>query len=390
MTATQPRPGAAVAETPGGDHRVTPLELFFDLVFVFAITQVTGLISGDPTWTHVIDGLAILALLWWAWSSYAWLGNTAAADEGAVRVVMFAAMGAMLIVSLAVPGAFGDDALIFGLAYFAVRAMHIAAYVVISRRDPGLRSVVVSLATTALPASSLLVLAGVVDGSARTLCWIAAVAVDYGGLVVRGVEGWRVEPGHFSERHGLIIIIALGESIVSVGLGAGGVDLTAGVIAAALLGVAVTAALWWAYFDVVAVVAERRLRAADPDARVRMARDSFTYLHLPMVAGIVLLAVGLKKTLAHVGVELDAVPAFCLCGGVALYLLALSAFKRRNIGSWNVPRLIAAAALLLAIPAATALPALASVALVAAIACGLIAYEVDRYAEARERIRHTA
>jgi low temperature requirement protein LtrA len=118
----------------------------------------------------------------------------------------------------------------------------------------------------------------------------------------------------------------------------------------------VTAALWWAYFDVVAVVAERRLRAADPDARVRMARDSFTYLHLPMVAGIVLLAVGLKKTLAHVGVELDAVPAFCLCGGVALYLLALSAFKRRNIGSWNVPRLIAAAALLLAIPAATATP----------------------------------
>src|SRR4051794_9062790 len=237
MTATEPRPVAGVAETAGGDHRVTPLELFFDLVFVFAITQVTGLISGDPTWTHVIDGLAILALLWWAWSSYAWLGNTAAADEGAVRVVMFAAMGAMLIVSLAVPGAFGDDALIFGLAYFAVRAMHIAAYVVISRGDPGLRSVVVSLATTALPASSLLVLAGIMDGSARTLCWIAAVAVDYGGLVVRGVEGGRVEPGHYSERHGLIIIIALGESIVSGGVGAGGVDLTAGVIAAALLGV---------------------------------------------------------------------------------------------------------------------------------------------------------
>jgi low temperature requirement protein LtrA len=193
------------------EQRTTPLELFFDLVFVFAITQVTGFISADPTWTRLAQGLAILAVLWWAWVSYAWLANTAASDEGAVRVVLMSAMAAMLVTSLAVPGAFGDDGLIFGVAYLIVRLLHLGAYVTVSRGDPQLRSVVGRLASTMLPASGLLVVAGALDGAAQALCWAGALAVDYGGLGARGVEGWRVVPGHFAERHGLIIIIALGE-----------------------------------------------------------------------------------------------------------------------------------------------------------------------------------
>ena len=370
------------------DQRVTALELFFDLVFVFAITQVTGFVSSDATWTRLLEGLAILAVLWFVWEAYAWLQNTAASDEGAIRVVMLAAMGAVLIASLAVPNAFGDDALIFGIAYFAVRALHIGAYLIVSRGDPVLRAVVLRLASTFLPAATLLVVAGAFDGTPRTLCWIAAIAIDYGGLVVRGVEGWRVEPGHFAERHALIVIIALGESIVALGVGAGGLDLTVGVIAGALLGITVAAAMWWAYFDVVAIVAERRLRSANRRDQLLIARDSYNYLHLPMVAGVIVFAIGVKKTLGGVGEELEAVPAVALCGGVALYLLALSAFKRRNIGSFNVPRLVAASALGALAPLALMLPALLSLALVALATCALIAFEVFHYAEARDRIRH--
>jgi low temperature requirement protein LtrA len=383
-----PTPAEVQESRAAVEQRVTALELFFDLVFVFAITQVTGFVSADPTWTRLVEGVAIMAVLWWAWVSYAWLANTAASDEGAIRVVLLTAMAAMLIVSLAVPRAFGGDGLLFGVAYLVVRALHIGAYMMVSRDDPALRGVVVRLASTVLPAALLLVIAGALDGTPRALCWIAALSVDYGGLALRGVDDWRVVAGHFAERHSGIIIIALGESIVSVGVGVGQLRIGAGVIAAALLGMAVAAALWWAYFDVVATVAERRLRAAPPAEQTRIARDSYTYLHMPMVAGIILFAVGVKVTLGDVGTELAAVPAAALCGGVALYLAALSAFKRRNIGSFNWPRLVAAAVLVALAPVATTVSGLASLALVALVATGLIGYEVRRYAAARDRIRH--
>jgi low temperature requirement protein LtrA len=370
------------------EQEVTPLELFFDLVFVFAITQVTGFVSADATWTRLIEGLAILAVLWFAWEAYVWLANSAASDEGAVRVVLLFAMGAMLILSLAVPRAFGDDGMVFGVAYFVVRAAHLGAYLIVARGDPQLRGVVLRLATTVLPGAALLVVAGALDGTAQAVCWVAALAIDYGGLMVRGVEGWRVAAKHFAERHGLIVIIALGESIVALGVGAGGLELDAGLIAAALLGIAIASAMWWAYFDFVALIAERRLRTAPAGEQVRIARDSFTYLHLPMVAGVVVFAVGVKKTLAHVDHQLDTVPAVALCGGAALYFLALSAFKRRNIGSFNLPRLVAASALVVLAPVATTIPALLAVGLVAAISVALVAYEFVAYAEARDRIRH--
>jgi low temperature requirement protein LtrA len=370
------------------EQRVTALELFFDLVFVFAITQVTGFIYHDPSWTTLLEAFALLMVLWFAWSGYAWLGNTAGTDEGPIRVVLLVVMGPLLIASLAVPRAFGRDALVFGIAYFLVRALHIAAYAVLAHDDPSLRIVVVRLAQTILPAAGVLVLAGFLHGPARAACWIAALAIDYGGLILRGTENWQVEPAHFAERHGLIVIIALGESIVALGVGASSLGIHAGVVTGALLGIAVAAALWWAYFDVVATVAERKLRAAAPRERALIARDSYSYLHLPMVAGIVVFAFGVKTTLAHVNSHLHGPAAAALCGGVALYLIALSAFKRRNVGSFNYPRLVAAAALAALASVATRLPALLSLATVAAVACGLIAYEVVRYAEARDRIRH--
>jgi low temperature requirement protein LtrA len=232
------------------------------------------------------------------------------------------------------------------------------------------------------------VLAGVLPGTVRALCWAAALMIDYGGLLLTGTEDWRVEPAHFAERHGLVIIIALGESIVALGVGAGGLGIHTGVVTGALLGMIIAAALWWAYFDVVATVAERKLRSAAPAERALIARDSYSYLHLPLVAGIVIFAFGVKTTLAHVDVHLRSVPATALCGGVALYLVALSSFKRRNIGSFNNPRLVAAGALAVLAPFATALPALLSLALVALVVSALITFEVRHYAAARERIRH--
>ena len=374
------------------EKRVTSLELFFDLVFVFAITQVTGYVSADATWLRLLEGLAILAVLWFAWSGYAWLGNSADAEEGFVRVMLLGAMGAMFIASLAVPHAFASDALTFGLAYFAVRVFHIGTYAAFARtqHDDELAGAVARLGSTILPAAMLLVVAGAIDGPARTACWIAAIVVDYGGIIARGIEGWRINAAHFAERHGLVIIIALGESIVSLGVGAGKLPLSIGVIVAATLGLAVAAALWWAYFDVVALVGERRLRRAEPHEQALMARDSYTYIHLPMVAGIVVFAIGVKRALIELHQHLGYVPASALCGGVALYLLALSAFKRRNIGSFNTQRVFVAALLLALIPVAANVSALLAMGLVAAVSCGLIAYEVRRYAQARDRIRHSS
>lgn len=374
----------------GTEQRTTPLELFFDLVFVFAITQTTSHVSAQPSWTRLLQGLAILAALWFAWSSYAWLGNTAQSDEGIVRMILLCAMAAMLIVSLAVPHTFGDDGLIFGVAYFVVRALHIVCYVALAqaRRDRDLLGAVWRLGSTMLPAAALLVLAGALGGTPRACCWGAALLVDYGGLLARGVQGWTVEPGHFAERHSAVIIIALGESIADVGLGAAAVPLDAGVIGGALLGIATAGALWWAYFDFVSIYAERTLRAAGQHAQILIARDSYTYLHLPMIAGIVVFAIGVNRTLPHVAGHLHPVPATALCGGLALYLIALSAFKRRNIGSFNRPRLVVACLLLALIPAATTIPALAALATVTLATCGLVAYESVHYAETRERIRH--
>jgi low temperature requirement protein LtrA len=374
-------------EQESGEERVTPLELFFDLIFVFALTQVTGLVSADPTWAGLAKGLVVLGVLWWAWAAYAWLTNTIDPDEGVVRLAMFAAMGAMLIASLAVPDAFGDDAFLFACAYAFVRIAHLALYAVSGRGDRDLLGAIARLGIGSTVAIGLLFLAASLDGRLQVTIWAIALVADMLGAYVGGGRGWTLSAGHFAERHALVVIIAIGESIVAVGVGASH-ELGAGVLAAALLGLAVAAALWWAYFDVVAIVAERKLGALSGRAQLEMARDSYSYLHLPMVGGIVLFAVGVKKTLAHVGDPLELVPAVALCGGVAMYLVAHVLFRLRNVHSLSRRRVVVSVLLLALIPVAVELPALATLAIVAALCVGLIAYEAIRYAEARDRVRH--
>ena len=370
------------------EERGTPRELFFDLVFVLAITQCTALMADEPTWSGLAKGLAVLALLWWCWGGYAWLTSVVDPEEGAVRIVIFGAMASLLVAALCVPAAFDDSALIFACAYGAVRIAHILLFVLASRDDPGLRYSVLTLATSTTLGVGLLTAAAFTDGWARAVLWAVALLFDISGPAFFGVEGWRLVPGHFAERHGLIIIIAIGESIVAIGVSVAE-EVNAGIIAAAAAGTVVAAGLWWLYFDVVARVAERRLQRATPGREQNsLARDSYSYLHYPMVAGIVLVALGMKKTIGDVGEPLKLVPAAALFGGTAVYLLAHVAFRLRNLHTVNRQRLLTAVVMLALIPVAVELPALASVVVVAALLSALIAYEAVRFAEARDRIRH--
>ena len=370
------------------EHQVTPLELFFDLAMAFAFTQVTSLLVAEPTWGGVLRGTLVLAALWWAWNVYAWFTSALDVDEGGVRLAMLTSMGAMLFVALAVPGAFGDNAVLFGCAYAVVRLLHIFLSATVARDDPGRRSALLRFVPTAVLSTSLLVLAGFVEGDARLGVWMVALALDYLGPVVIGMgHGWGVAAEHFAERHGLIILIALGESIIAIGLGAGP-NLGTGVLVAAALGIVLVSALWWLYFDVAAIFARRRLVEAAGVERARLARDSYTYLHLPLVAGIVLLAFGVETTLHHLGQALDPVPAGALCGGTALYLLGHIAFLYRATSHLFRRRTIGAAVLLALIPAALAIPALATLALVSAVCVLVVAYEAIHHRTDRARVRH--
>jgi low temperature requirement protein LtrA len=368
------------------DRRVKPLELFFDLVFVFAITQVTGLMSGDPTWEGIGRGLLVLGAVWWAWGAYSWLTNTIDPDAAIGRLSLFAAMTAMLVVALATPEAFGSDALLFASAYFVVRALHIFVYAYASE-EVSVQAAVRGLAPTSIAAPALLVAAAFVDGAAQAGLWCVALAIDYSGPYLRGVEGLTVSPSHFAERYGLIVIIALGESIVAIGVGVAGIELGPGEVAAAAAGLALAGAMWWAYFDVVALIAERRLGEAMGHARARLARDSYSYLHLPMLAGIVLVALAVKKTLEHVGEPLANVPGIALCAGVALYLLAQAAFRLRVMGTLNTERLVAAVVALGLIPLAVSVPALVALAALAGLLAVLVAYEAVRFRRERSWLR---
>jgi low temperature requirement protein LtrA len=356
---------------------------------VLGFTQCTALMAADPTWSGIGRGMLTLAVIWWAWVCYAWLTSLIDPEEGSVRIVMFLAMTGLLVVALCVPEAFGDRALGFAIAYGVVRLGHVALYSIATRDSPDIYRWVVTFAANTAIVIGLLVAASFVDGGVQAAMWIVAILIDWVVPATIGVATWRLVPAHFAERHNLVIIIALGESVVALGAGAD-VDFTAPVIAAAALGMGLASALWWIYFDVVALVTERRLVQA-PAGRVRnaLARDSYSYLHFPMVAGIVLGALGLEETLAHVDEPLDSVHAFALLGGTAIYLLAHVVLRLRNAHTVNVLRLALALVLLALIPAAANVDALVTIGAVNVLLWAMIAYETFfLYGERRYRLRH--
>jgi low temperature requirement protein LtrA len=390
-------------EATDQEASVTPLELFFDLVFVLALTQVTAYLANHLTAQGLVRGLLLVALLWWSWTGYAWLGNVVRADEGVVREVMLAAMATMFLFALAIPEAFDDlpgglyGPVVVPICYLVFRLLHLTMFWVVSRRDPGLRRQVMRFAPSVLVATTILLIAAGTTGTTQTMLWAVALAADYIGTLLGGASGWRLPSAkHFAERHGLIIIVALGESIVAVGVGIAELPISWPIVIGSLLGLAVAAALWWVYFDVTATMAERAL-ADEPEAsRPRLARDAYSYLHLPLIAGIVLLALGMKKVLEYVGDSqehdltepLTGVSLYALVGGVVIYLVGHVGFKWRTQHDLYWPRLIAAAVLVTVSPLLSQVPALVSLAVVAVVLVALVAFETIHHAELRAQIRH--
>ncbi|HWS36235.1 MAG TPA: low temperature requirement protein A [Actinoplanes sp.] len=379
---------------------VTTLELFFDLVFVFALTQVTAKMADNLTAEGMVRGLLIIALLWWSWTGYAWLGNLVRADEGITRLGMFAAMTAMFVLALCIPEAFDDmpgglsGPLVMAVCYFVFRALHLVLFYLSAAGDAGLRAQLLRFTPAMLAGTALLLFAGVSDGPLQTWLWVAALAADYLGTYLGGARGWRVaSPAHFAERHGLIVIVALGESIIAIGIAVAQLAISWPIVLGSVLGLALSGSLWWAYFNVSAEVGEHALAAAEPERRAGLAQEAYTLLHLPMMAGIVILALGLKKVLQYVGdVEhhhltdpLKGVGLIALIGGVVLYLLAQSGFQWRTTGRIH-PVQVAVALLLVPLGLlGTVMPALATLSLLTATVVAVVTYESIRHAGERRR-----
>jgi low temperature requirement protein LtrA len=376
-----------VSQQAESERRVTPLELLFDLVFAFGFTQVTTLFSDDPSWSGVGKGLLVITALWWAWASFAWLTSTVDTDDGRVSAAVLAAMPAMFVAALAVPGTFGRQGGTFGVAFLIVNIMFLAIFALTTRNETELLTAILRIVPLFLTGATLITVAGFVHGTLRPVLWILALVVGLFGPLLRGLTGWRLQPAHFIERHGLIVIIAIGESLIAIGIGARGTELSAGVIVAAVLGLVVVISFWLAYFDFFPFRLRQLLADRSGEQRTALARDAFTYMHLPMVAGIILFAFAMRTTLVHVGRDLSTVQAFGLTCGPALYLSAFVALRFRVTRRLGGGRMLAAVGCAALLPAARVVPGLAAVALVAVVFILLHGYELIWWRDARAELR---
>ena len=381
------------------ERRTTPVELLWDLVFVFAITQVTTLLFRYPTWRGFGRAMLVLALVWWAWSAYVWAANAQVADSPTLRACLLISSVAIFITGLSIPRAFGSEATVFAVSYAIVRFLHLGLYADASRRGNASWSAIGGFAMTVTVGMALLIAGSFATGAVRTGLWVLAAAIDYAGPAwltrerLRGLQ--RVAVAHFAERYSLFVIICLGESIVAIGVGALGASsdrvLTAELAVAAALGLLITVAMWWTYFEGFAATAEERLR--EHDDPVLAAADGYSYLHLVLVAGIITFAVGVKfLTRDSVSAPLPDPARLALCGGVALYLVGHAAFALRMVREVEYEKLGVAVALLVLYAVTGGLAAWAVAAAVAAMMAALCAAETDTLREAvsRRRVRARA
>lgn len=369
------------ADLPNGnwkvaERRTSPVELLWDLVFVFAVTQVTTLLSYDLSWTGFGRAMLLLALVWWAWSAFVWAANAEQEESRVLRGVLLVGSVFIFVAGLSLPQVFGHRATLFACAYTGVRLLHLALYAHASRRGSASWPAIAGFAMTVVIGMSLLITGSFLKEAPRVLLWTLAVAIDYAGPAwltrerLRGLQ--RVAVAHFAERYSLFIIICLGESIVAIGLSAEGQPVDADLVGAVVLGLLATIGLWWTYFDRFASTAEARLR--DHDDPVLAAADGYSYLHLVIVAGIIVFAVGMKVTIQDVGEPLSDAPRLALCGGLAMYLLGTVAFRMRMVGAASSAKLAGAFALLVLYALSGGLTALwvtAAATLVLAALCAL-------------------
>ncbi len=359
------------------ERRTSPLELLWDLVFVFAVTQVTAMLSADLSWRGLGQAMLVLALVWWAWSAFVWAANAQSTNSPSLRACLLIATLFIFVTGLAVPQAFHAEGTLFAVAYTVVRLLHLALYADASRRGNAAWSAIAGFALTVVIGMALLIAGSRFHGGTRALLWVLAAAIDYAGPAwltrerLRGLQ--RVAVAHFAERYSLFVIICLGESIVTIGVGARHEPLSFAVVAAVSLGLLITVGLWWTYFDRSADAAEGRLREhADP---VLAAADGYSYLHLVIVAGIIIFAVGVNGAVHAVNEPLPTGARLALCGGVAIYLLGHAAFRLRIMAELGPGKLLVAAALLLLVPVGAALPAWGVAAVISVLLAALCVSE---------------
>jgi low temperature requirement protein LtrA len=339
-------PSAPGAPEHAAERRTGPVELLWDLVFVFAVTQVSTLLARDLSWAGLGRSLMVLALVWWAWSAFVWAANAQDADAPVLRAALLVALLFIFATGLAIPHAFGADGVLFAGTYTGVRLMHLGLYADASRRGQASWAAIAGFAVTVTLGMGLLVAGSLLHGGARVALWSVAAAVDYAGpgwltrKRLRGLQ--RVSVAHFAERYGLFVIICLGESIVAIGLAANGRTIDTELVLTTALGLLITVGLWWTYFVQFAAAAEQRLRGhEDP---VLAASDAYSYLHLLLVGGIIVFAVGMRVAVRDVGHPLSEAARLALCGGVALYLAGHAAFRLRLMRGWSLEKPIAATA----------------------------------------------
>ena len=367
----------------GVEQRVSSLELFYDLVFVFAVTQVSHLLLDDVSWRGAGKASLVLLVVWWAWNYTTWVTNELDLGSTIVRLVLIVLMLLSLLMAVAIPDAFGERALLFAGAYVAIQVGR-HTFLAFATADRGSleRSRAVRILTWFVVAGAIWIAGAVVDGWARPALWLVALAIDYAapsvlywlpGLPRLTHETWEVESHHFAERFELFVIIALGESIVLTGAVTAELDLDLAIVTAFAVAFASSAALWWLYFDFVARIAGRRLELAEQTTR--LARDGYTYRHAAIVAGVIATAIGNDLVIAHATGELSTSELAVVVGGPALYLLGHVLFRLRMAGSLSWKRLLGALACVAVAAVGPFVPALVVAALLVAVLATVIGAE---------------
>ena len=376
------------ADTHAEEERKTSyLELFFDLVFVFAFTQVTALILEDTSVEGFLRAALVLAMVWWAWSAYTWMTNAIDIENAVTRLLIFAAMAAGFFMALSVPDAFQDEAAWFAVAYFVVRILNSALYAWGVRHDAANLRAVFLLSPWFVTAATVALVGGFVDSEYRAWIWLASLVIDVVGTLFAASGEWNISPSHFAERFALIVIIALGESIVAIGIGTSELTRDTTYALSVVVAFAGVAALWWAYFDFTAIAVGRALRRASPHARGPLARDIFTFFHYPIVLGIIFYAVAAKKTLEHPLDPLSEAGRWALGLGVAVFLCGFALMRFRVIRRIAWERLAAAATALVVAVALDGTDAIVTLGVVILLVVLSVIVETARLRDLRAEIR---
>jgi low temperature requirement protein LtrA len=380
-------------------QRVTTFELFFDLVFVFSFTQVSRLMAERHDALGVLQGIVVLGMLWELWASFGWLSNQARADRGIVRTGLFLAAILIFLLAVTIPSGFPEDGrgpalpLVLLGCYFGCRIIHAVLYLKAAGDDAGLRRQVLRTSVAPIvPSAAVFVTGALIGAPWETWIWLLAFALDAAVVYVTSKgSGWQVHSAsYWTERFGLIVILGLGESVVALGVGAVRAEVSLPLVAAIALTVLLAFSLWWAYFERMQPASEVLVATARGAKRVRMATDAYTYLHFPLLAGIILTALGIESATGHLDQMEHGVgwfAAIALAGGSALYFASTGFYWRRISGWWPWTRLGSGVVLLAVIPVAAALPALGSLAFVCALVVALLLAEelLDRWWRSRAK-----